>query len=156
MTKFIPLHVHSQFSILNSTCSIDNLVQLAVDNKMDALALTDSANLFGAIDFYQTCKASKIKPIMGCQLFVSVGSRFEKKKTHHRPGYKIVLLAKDFEGYKNICRLSSLGYLEGFYHYPRIDFEILKKHSSNTICLMGGSDSLVGALIADFKNEKRS
>lgn len=151
---FIHLHVHSQFSILNSTCSIQTLVDLAKKNKMSSLAITDNGNLFGAIDFYCACQSAAIKPIIGCQLYVAFNDRFEKQKTHYKPGYPILLLAKNYDGYKNLCKLSSLGYLEGFYHYPRIDLKLLEQYSSDLICLMGGLSSVVGSIFIDFKNEQ--
>ncbi|MBI5346160.1 MAG: DNA polymerase III subunit alpha [Chlamydiae bacterium] len=153
------LHVHSQFSILDSTLSVEKIASLAKENQMPAIALTDSGNMFGAVDFYKACKEHKIKPIIGCELWLAHGSRFEKKKsTSHPLAYPIVLLAKNQIGYRNLCKLSSIGYVEGFYYHPRIDKEILEKHSEGLICLAGSLRSSIAHLILqgleeELKNE---
>lgn len=135
---WIPLNVHSQFSILDSTASVSALASMAANYSIPSLALTDQGNLYGAVDFYKACKAVGIKPILGCEIWVAPGSRFEKKKAIGVPnGFPIVLLAKSIEGYRNLCKLSSAGFLEGFYYQPRIDKEILKAHSGGLICLSG-------------------
>ena len=120
---WIPLHFHSQYSILDATCSVDAIVAKAKEYDMAAIALTDHGNLYGAIDFYKACKSQAIKPIIGCEMSMAPTSRFEKKKLGPNipTAYHLVLLAKDEEGYHNLCRLTSQGYLEGFYYHPRID-----------------------------------
>ena len=136
--KWVPLHVHSQYSILDAAAPIDEIASQAAAFGMPAVALTDHGNLFGAVEFYKACKDVKIKPIMGCEFYVAPNSRFEKKKEPgNRYSYHITLLAKNSQGYQNLCRLSSLGYLEGFYYNPRIDNELLKKYSQGLICLSG-------------------
>jgi DNA polymerase-3 subunit alpha len=105
---------------------------------MPALALTDHGNLFGAVDFYKLCKEHKVKPILGCEIYLAPTSRHEKKKLPGLPvAFHLTLLAKNKMGYKNLCKLSSLGYTEGFYYSPRIDFELLQKHAEGLICLSG-------------------
>ncbi len=150
--SWIPLHIHSQYSILDSTCSIKKLVQKAKEFELRSLALTDHGNLFGAIDFYKACKKEKIKPILGCELWMAPLSRHDKKRLPGQPaGYPLVLLAKDMEGFKNLSKLSSIGYLEGFYYYPRIDREVLEKHHKGLICLSGSTSALIPSLIANDK-----
>lgn len=133
---YIPLNVHSQFSILDSTASVTDLATKAKGFGMSALALTDEGNLYGAIDFYKACKGAGLKPILGCELWVAPGSRLDKKRTPGVPnGMSIVLLAKNHLGFQNLCKLSSIGFLEGFYYQPRIDKEALASHKEGLICL---------------------
>ena len=132
---FCHLHVHSQYSILDSTLSISAIAAHAKASGMSAIALTDHGNLYGAIDFYKAMKEVGVTPIIGCELSVAEGSRFEKKR--HSTHSHIVLLAKNVQGYKNLCKLSSAGFLEGFYYVPRIDLELLSKHAEGLICLTG-------------------
>lgn len=141
--SWVPLHVHSQYSILDSTASIPALVAKAKELGMPALALTDQGNLFGAVEFFKACKGAGVKPILGCELFVAPTSRLEKKRIPGTPpGFPIVLLVKNKKGYQNLCKLSSLAHLEGFYYTPRIDKELLEKYHEGLICLSGPSQSI--------------
>lgn len=143
--SYVPLHVHSQYSILDSTVSINKLVESAKEFGIDSLALTDSGNLYGAVEFYQTCKKHSIKPIIGCELRMAPEACQNKRKIPGVPtSFPFVVLAINEEGYQNLCKLSSLGYLEGFYYHPRIDKEILQKYSNGLICLSGGVYSEIG------------
>ncbi len=136
---FVHLHVHTKYSLLDSVCHIEPLVQTAKEFGMTALAMTDNGNLFGAIDFYNACTKVGIKPIIGAEVYVAPESRFERS-THGLPGasYPLVLLCKDDTGYRNLIELVSIGYLEGFYYRPRVDKEVLRKFSKGLICLSGG------------------
>lgn len=137
-SPFTHLRVHSQYSILDGSASISDLVEKAAAFGMSALALTDHGNLFGAVEFYKACKEAKITPLLGCEFYVAPHSRSEKSKVFGHPaGYHLTLLAKNKIGYKNLCKLSSIGYLEGFYYYPRIDLELLKLHCEGLICIDG-------------------
>jgi len=138
---WIPLHVHSQYSILDASSSVYAIAEKAAAYGMPATALTDHGNLFGAVDFYKACKDVKVKPIIGCEFYVAPGMRQEKKKEGNRSSYHLTLLAKNKEGYHNLCKLSSMGYLEGFYYTARIDNEILAQHSQGLICLSGCNSS---------------
>jgi len=131
---FVHLHVHSDYSLLDGACALDRLVATAKANGMPAVALTDHGNLFGAVQFYQQAKNAGLKPIIGCEVYVVPGSRFDQKK-QEETRFHLILLARDAEGYANLCRLSSLGYLEGFYYKPRVDFELLRKHSAGLVAL---------------------
>lgn len=136
--KWVPLHVHSQYSILDSTAPLENIAKAAARYEMPAVALTDHGNLYGAVEFFKECKAAKVKPIIGCELYVAPGSRLDKKKEMGlRTSYHLTLLAKSNEGYHNLAKLSSIGFLEGFYYNPRIDLETLQKYSKGLICLSG-------------------
>ena len=116
---WVPLHVHSQYSILDAAAPIHEIASRSAAYGMPACALTDHGNLFGAVDFYKACKEAKVKPLIGCEVYVATGSRFDKKKEHGlRTSYHLTLLAKNKQGYLNLCKLSSLGYLEGILLQP--------------------------------------
>lgn len=135
---FVPLHVHSQFSILDASASVKELAKKAKAFGMPALALTDHGNLYGAVEFYKACKEVGVKPILGLEAYVAPGSRFEKKKERgERSAFHLTLLAKNETGYRNLCKLSSLAFLEGFYYHPRIDHELLETYCEGLICLSG-------------------
>jgi DNA polymerase III subunit alpha len=134
--NFSHLHVHTQYSLLDGACLIDGLLKTAVANKLPALAITDHGNMFGAIEFYQKAMDYGIKPIIGCEVYVAPASRFEKSAHGiQEASFHLILLAKDEPGFKNLMKLVSFGYLEGFYYRPRIDKEILRKYSKGLICL---------------------
>jgi len=138
MLGFIHLHNHSHYSLLDGACRIDDLVDAAKKCNMPALALTDHGNMFGAIEFYKTCKKAEIKPIIGVEAYMAPRSRKEKgaqKGNISDASYHLVLLAKNFSGYQNLMRLVSIGFLEGFYYRPRIDREVLQKYHEGIIAL---------------------
>ena len=135
-SDYVHLHVHSQYSLLDGACKIDGLVEAAKRNNMPALAITDHGNLFGLIEFYEACKKGGVKPILGVETYVAPGSRLEKEaKGISDASYHLILLAKDLDGYKNLLKLISIANLEGFYYRPRIDKEVLAKHSKGLMCL---------------------
>ena len=150
---FTHLHVHSQFSLLDSTIRLEDLIQAAHDDKMDAVALTDHGNMFGALDFYLKAKEFGVKPILGCEMYMAPQSRL-MRGTHTsgddelapyssaRSGMShLNLLVQNEVGYLNLCKLVSSGFLEGFYYKPRIDKELLAQHTEGLIatssCLKG-------------------
>jgi DNA polymerase-3 subunit alpha len=152
---WVPLNVHSQFSILDSTASLTLLAEKAKAFGIPALALTDQGNLYGAVDFYKACKSAGIKPIFGCEIWLANASRLVKKREPGVPsGYPLVLLAKNSTGYKNLCKLSSLGFLEGFYYQPRIDKELLETHCKGLICLSGPISGKIGSLVLHGSEEE--
>ncbi|QZA58287.1 DNA polymerase III subunit alpha [Candidatus Rhabdochlamydia porcellionis] len=149
------LHTHSQYSILNATASIESLVAKAAEYQMTALALTDQSNMYGAVDFFKACIKENIKPIIGCELYVAPESRFDKKRHPGLPhGFPIILLAKDSQGYQNLCKLSSLAHLEGFYYTPRIDRDLLAECAKGLICLSGPFNGILGHYIIQKDEEK--
>jgi len=151
-TDFVHLHLHTDFSLLDGACSVKGVASLAKEYNMPAVAMTDHGCMGGAIDFYKTLNKSQIKPIIGCEFYISPTNRFDKNQhTENIRGYHLVLLAKNLDGYQNLCRLVSIANIEGFYHKPRIDMEVLSKHSSN---LIGLSACLKGR-IADNINYNR-
>ena len=156
--KFIHLHVHSHYSLLDGLAKIDELVEKAKEFGMDSLALTDHGAMYGAIEFYRKCLAAEIKPIIGVETYVVSGSRFDKGAGKMDIRYHIVLLAKNNVGYRNLIKLVTKSYLEGFYYKPRVDKEILKEHSEGLIalsgCLQGEVPSAV--LADDWAHAKKS
>ena len=135
MPDFTHLHVHTQYSILDGAADIAVLINKAKEYGMDSLAITDHGNMYGAMEFYEKATKQGIKPIIGCETYVADGTRFEKNGKEDRSGYHLILLAKNLVGYRNLCKLSSLAFTEGFYYKPRIDFELLKKHHEGIIAL---------------------
>lgn len=129
----IHLHNHSEYSLLDGACRIKDLVAKAKSFGMPAVALTDHGNLYGAIEFYKACQEAKIKPIVGCETYFAPGSRFSKE----RERYHLVLLCKNEAGYKNLIKLTSLAFAEGFYYRPRIDWDLLQKHHEGLVALSG-------------------
>ncbi|MDN3509567.1 MAG: DNA polymerase III subunit alpha [Candidatus Neptunochlamydia sp.] len=150
-----PLHVHSQYSILDSTASVSALAEKAKELGMEALALTDFCNMFGVVDFFKVCSKAKIKPIIGCEVMVAPFSRTDKKRiSGHSVGYPLVLLAKNQKGYQNLCKISSTGYLEGFYYTPRVDQETLEKYSGGLICFSGPLQGRLPQFIIQDRNQE--
>jgi DNA polymerase-3 subunit alpha len=141
MPDFTHLHVHTQYSILDGAADIGFLIKKTKDYGMDTIAITDHGNMYGTMEFHEEATRNKIKPIIGIEAYISEGSRFEKKGKEDRSGFHLVLLAKNLTGYKNLCKISSLGFTEGFYYTPRIDKELLAKYSegliATTACLGG-------------------
>lgn len=141
--SFVHLHTHSHYSLLDGMAKIDDLVKEAAKMGMPALALTDHGNMYGAIEFYKKCKKAKIKPIIGVEVYIAYESMRQKRSGIDDKRYHLVLLAKNETGYKNLIELVTLSNLEGFYYKPRIDREILRKHSKG---LIGLSACLAGEL----------
>ncbi len=135
--KFVHLHNHSDYSILDGSITIDGLIEKTIALEMPGVALTDHGNMFGAIEFYEKARARGIIPILGQEFYVAPTSRFARESKAHGKdsSYHLLLLAKNAEGYKNLIRLSSIGYTEGFYYKPRIDMEVLEKHAGGVIAL---------------------
>ncbi|MBN8541668.1 MAG: DNA polymerase III subunit alpha [Deltaproteobacteria bacterium] len=140
--SFVHLHVHSQYSLLESTIRIKKLCERAQKLEMPAVALTDSGNLFGAAEFYFTAKDYDVKPLIGLDAYIAPKGRTvkgEDRDAAQMPNRRIVLLAQNHKGYQNLCKLSSIGYQEGFYYKPRLDWDVIKEYSENLIALTGGS-----------------
>ncbi len=137
-SQFVHLHLHSQYSLLDGAIRFDELCELAKKYRMEALALTDHGNLFGAIEFYQAAIKHGIKPILGCEIYIAPKSRFEKKGGEGGEGsFHLTLLVKNRTGYFNLLKLVSLAHLEGFYYKPRVDKELLSRYHEGLIALSG-------------------
>jgi DNA polymerase-3 subunit alpha len=153
---FVHLHIHTQYSLLDGAIKLDDLVAVAEEFKLPALAITDHGNMFGVIEFYKKCMAGGVKPIIGCEMYVAPQDRRKKESIKGLPdaGYHLILLVKNHAGYKNLMKLSTIGYLEGFYHKPRIDKDVLRQHSEG---LLGMSSCLHGeipSLLLDGNSDK--
>src|SRR6476646_4439866 len=137
--EFVHLHLHTEYSLLDGACRLDRLMERAHELKFPSIAITDHGVLYGAIEFYNAAQEHGIKPIIGCEVYVAPGSRFEKKTSSGgRDVYNhLVLLAKDEIGYRNLTRLATAAHLEGYYYKPRIDKELLAAHKEGLIALSG-------------------
>jgi DNA polymerase-3 subunit alpha len=135
---FVHLHLHTEYSLLDGACHIDELVEQAARLEMKAMAITDHGNMFGAVAFHDACRERGVNPILGCEVYVAPGGRFERAAASASEAYNhLTLLASDEAGYHNLVKLVSIGYLEGFYHRPRIDKEVLARHHEGLIGLSG-------------------
>src|SRR5436305_10453984 len=148
-TPFVHLHCHTDYSLLDGACEISKLMDLVVEQKMPAVAMTDHGNLFGAVEFYNGAKAKGVHPVIGCEVYVSQQghkTRSDTDRYNH-----LVLLCENQDGYRNLIKLVSTAYLEGFYYKPRIDLDLLSQHSSG---LIGMSACLRGHIPETILNEK--
>ena len=150
MNDFIHLHNHSHFSLLQAVPKVKDLIKAAVANEMPAIALTDAGNMYGVIEFFKKCKEANIKPIIGVDFFVAARTRHDKEPRIDNRRSRLVLLAKDDEGYKNLIRLVTISNFEGFYYKPRIDRELIEKHKEGLLCIMPSfSGELTQAIAGD-------
>src|SRR6266850_1193916 len=159
-SDFVHLHVHSEYSLLDGAAQLEKLVAKAKELKFPAIALTDHGNLFGAIDFYQAAQKGGIKPIVGCELYVAPRGR--KERGGEDGGYEganhLTVLVRNLTGYKNLIKLVSKAYLEGFYYKPRVDKELLAQHADGLLVLSGCLNSEVSRALSggDFEKAKQT
>ncbi|MBI4778389.1 DNA polymerase III subunit alpha [Candidatus Desantisbacteria bacterium] len=147
-TKFVHLHTHSEYSLLDGAAKVEALLERAHKLKMPALAITDHGNMFGAIEFYKYAYKIGVKPIIGCELYIAPASRFDRNAQQGAvTNYHGVCLVKNEEGYKNLMKLVSIGYTEGFYYKPRIDKEVLSQYSKGLIFMSGCIKGEISSLI---------
>jgi DNA polymerase-3 subunit alpha len=138
MKDFVHLHLHTEYSLLDGACHVDEVVDQVAKLGMKAVAVTDHGNMFGAVAFHDAAREKGVKPILGCEIYVAPGSRHDRSGGGIEEAYNhMTLLATDEEGYHNLVKLVSIGYTEGFYHRPRIDKDVLAKHSRGLIGLSG-------------------
>lgn len=150
--SFAHLHVHTQYSLLEATCTAKQLAKAAADMGMPAVAITDYGNMYGAVEFYFACLNENVKPILGLEVFIAPHGRLVKGESKEPPqsNTRLVLLAKNFKGYQNLCHLSTIGFKEGFYYRPRVDLETLREWSGDLVALSGG---VMGDVAWHFKNK---
>lgn len=150
MVNFVHLHTHTEYSLLDGAASIKKLIAKTKELGMDSIAITDHGAMYGVVDFYKEAVANGIKPVIGCEVYVAPRTRFDKTYEYDSKYSHLILLAENEEGYKNLIKIVSAGFTEGFYYKPRVDFELLKNHSKGLIalsaCLAG---ELPKAILAD-------
>src|SRR5688572_13484326 len=149
-SDFIHLHLHTEFSLLDGACRIDELLDEAVKLKMPALAVTEHGNMFSSVVFHDHARDRGLKPILGCEVYVAQGSRFDKSGPQTETNH-LVLLAETDQGYRNLIKLVSAGYTEGFYYRPRIDKDLLAQHAQG---LIGLSSCLKGEVASALRTEQ--
>lgn len=149
MNRFVHLHVHSHYSLLDALPSIKDLVNAAKNYNMHALALTDHGNLSAAYKFYRECNKQGIKPIFGCEFYISANRKNKTRENKH-----VILLAKDEKGWKNLTKLSSLSFMEGFYYKPRIDPKLVKENSEGLIAMSACMSGVLGKHLLNKDKEK--
>src|SRR5438132_9156559 len=132
MADFVHLHVHSEYSILDGACRVPDLVARAAELEMPSVGLTDHGSMAGAVQLWKATRGTGVKPVVGCEVYVSAN-----RKAHEKGNAHLTLLAADNAGYANLIKLSSLGYLEGYYYKPRVDWELLSTNSQGVIALSG-------------------
>ncbi len=133
---FTHLHVHTEYSLLDGSSKINEITARAKELGMDSMAITDHGVMYGVIDFYRAARANGIKPILGCEVYVAPGSRFDKEQgAGDERYYHLILLAENNTGYANLMKIVSKGFVEGFYYKPRVDYEVLRQYSEGIICL---------------------
>ena len=154
MSKFVHLHIHSEYSLLDGANRIKDLPKRAKELGMEAIALTDHGVMYGAIDFYKACKNEGIKPIIGCEVYVAPRSRLQKEPGIDNKYNHLILLAKNKQGYQNLSKLVSIGFVEGYYYKPRIDLEVLEKYHEGLIVLSGCLAGSLNQELLNGNNEK--
>ena len=159
-SPFVHLHVHSEYSLLDGAIRTNQMLDKALRLGMDAVAVTDHGNMFGAVQFYDQAYRAGIKPIIGCELYVAPADRRDRSpsKDGSPNAYHLIVLAMNEEGYKNLSRLVTLGNMEGFYYHPRVDMELLKEYNGGLIslsaCLKGHISYLINAGQIEKAREK--
>ena len=155
MTEFVHLHNHTDYSLLDGAMKIDDMVAKAKSLGMTSIAITDHGNMFGALNFYEKCRDNGIKPIVGCEFYMAEGSRKIKTGTEFgNKYYHLILLAKDNTGYRNLMKLNSAAYIDGYYYKPRIDFEVLEQYHEGLVCSSACIAGIVPKLIINGKLEE--
>ncbi|HEY4512418.1 MAG TPA: PHP domain-containing protein, partial [Candidatus Paceibacterota bacterium] len=149
MSKFVHLHTHSHYSLLQALPKVPELVAKAKADGAEALALTDAGNMYGTIEFYKECRAQKIKPIIGVDFYVAARTRKDREPRIDNRRTRLVLLAKNIDGYKNLLKLVTYSHLEGFYYRPRIDKELIEKYHEGLVAI---SPSFSGEIAQAIRN----
>lgn len=151
--SFVHLHLHTEYSLLDGLTKTKKLTALIKEMGMNACAITDHGNLYGAVEFYKSCQKNGIKPIIGCEVYVCPGSRFDKTSSNRKNNH-LVLLAKNEFGYKNLMKLVSIGHQEGFYYKPRIDWELLQQYHQGLICNSACIEGEISRLVLNQQYEQ--
>ena len=134
MRAYVPLHLHSEYSLLDGSTRISSLIAHAKANEMPACAITDHGSMYAAVEFYRKAKEEGLKPIIGCEIYIVDGNIKEKNPARSHNNH-LVLIAKNKEGYKNLVKLASIAQIDGFYYKPRINHKLLEEYHNGLICL---------------------
>jgi DNA polymerase-3 subunit alpha len=155
VSQFVHLHVHSEYSLLDGACRVDDLCRRSADDGSPAVALTDHGVMYGAMEFYYRARDFKLTPIIGCEAYIAPRGRLDRTV---RDEAHVTLLAADVTGYRNLTALISKGFLEGYYYKPRIDLDLLAKHNEGLIVLSGCMSGLVASplLKNDFEKARNA
>ena len=148
MNGFVHLHLHSEYSLLDGACRVSEIPKRVKEVGQNAVAITDHGVMYGAVAFWQACRAEGVKPIIGCEVYVAHGSRFQKVNTGDGYADHLVLLCENETGYRNLAHMVSLGFTEGFYNKPRVDEELLRAHSEGLIALSACLGGRIPKLLA--------
>lgn len=151
--SFVHLHNHTQYSLLDGACRVDRMVNLAVEYGMPAVSITDHGNLYGVIDFYLAANKAGIKPIIGCEAYV-INGELDQEHNKNDMRYHLILLAQNLQGYKNLIKLSSVSFIDGFYYKPRISKTLLAKHSEGLICLSACVKGEIPSLLLNEREDE--
>ncbi|MBQ8496392.1 MAG: DNA polymerase III subunit alpha [Clostridia bacterium] len=151
---FVHLHLHSEYSLLDGACRVRDIPRRAAELGQNAVAITDHGSMYGVVDFYRACKDYHVKPIIGCEVYVAAGSRFNKRHETDGTRYHLLLLCKNETGYKNLIYMVSKAYTEGFYTKPRIDLDLLSEHSEGLVCLSACLAGYIPRLLSNGEYEK--
>ena len=163
-SPFVHLHLHTEYSLLDGFGRINDYVQTAKKMGMEAIALTDHGVLFGAIDFYKACQSAGIKPIIGCEVYIAPRGLHQKSGRIDSQASHLILLAESNTGYRNLSKIVSKGYIDGFYYKPRVDHQVLKQYHEGIICLsacisgeipkaiLGGQEDKALALVREYQS----
>ena len=135
MSNFVHLHLHSEYSLLDGACRIKDIVKRAAELGQDAVAVTDHGVMYGAVEFYNEALRAGIKPVIGCEVYVAPRTRFDKVHKFDKTPYHLVLLCENNQGYHNLIKLVSEGFISGFYGKPRVDTDLLEKYHEGLICM---------------------
>ncbi len=141
---FCHIHNHTEYSLLDGANRIPEMVARAKELGMDSLAISDHGVMFGVMEFYLECKKASVKPLLGVEAYVAPGGYQKKGRGEEKDSFHLLLLAKDIDGYRNLCKLSSIAALQGYYYRPRIDHELLRQHSKGLRCLSHSKHILKG------------
>ncbi len=152
--KFTHLHVHTEFSLLDGACRITELVKKAKELNMDSIAITDHGSMYGVVEFFKQAKREGIKPILGFEAYVAPRKMNDKDPQKDKNQYHLVLLAENYEGYKNLLKICSAGFVDGFYYKPRVDYDLLRQHSKGIIALSACIAGEVQSNLLDNNYEK--
>ena len=154
---FVHLHVHTEYSLLDGACRIKELVKAAHDLGMQSIAITDHGVMYGVIDFYEECKREGVKPILGCEVYTSARTRFDKVSSIDSNYGHLLLLAKNNVGYHNLMKIVSKAFTEGYYYKPRVDMDLLREYSEGIICASAclGGDIPQKILNGDYEGAKK-